>query len=122
MRKIIWGILGVIAVVTLLQIQVYRANPDFVRSTASIWALRDFEGGQLLSGEVAVNPAARDTTDVTLRLKETKDSSKEGIRTQEDIGYALHLKTRSHCLELEPGCLEITQKSIVKAISVKAAL
>jgi hypothetical protein len=100
----------------------YKANPDFVRSVSSVAALREFEGGDLVSNEVTMTSDSRQISDVSLRLKQSKSSSEYGLLAKEEIRYALQLKTASHCLELQPGCLEVKEKKVLKTISVKGMM
>ena len=100
----------------------YKANPDFVRSASSVAALQEFKGGDLVSDEVTMTSDSRELSTVSLRLKQSKSSSDYGLLAMEEISYALQLKTASHCLELQPGCLEVKQKKVLKTISVRGMM
>jgi len=123
MRYFPGTILGCGAIIALgMNIPVfYKADPNLVLSAASVSELKAFEGAKLLENRVAISPKAGDTAFVTLHLTEAQFSA-EGLLTKTEIGYNLHLTTRSLCYELEPGCLEIRDKSVLKAVSVSVAL
>jgi hypothetical protein len=112
---------GVIIALSMNMPVFYRADPNLVLSAASVSELRALQGAKLLENRVAISPNAGDTAFVTLYLTEAQFSA-EGPLTKTEIGYNLHLTTRSRCYELEPGCLEIRNKSVLKAVSVGVAL
>ncbi|MBJ7532825.1 hypothetical protein JDN40_01670 [Rhodomicrobium vannielii ATCC 17100] len=112
---------GVIIALGLNMPVFYKADPNLVLSAASVSELKAFQGAQLLENRVTISPKAGDTAFVTLQLTEAQFSA-EGMRTKTEIGYNLHLTTKSRCYELEPGCLEIRDKSVLKAVSVGVTL
>ena len=124
MTQYISLIVAVVAIfVTSLQLPVfYKANPDFVRSASSIAALQEFKGGDLVSDEVTTTSDLSEISNVSLHLKQSKSSSDYGLLAKEEISYALQLKTASHCLEIQPGCLEVKQKKVLKTISVRGMM
>jgi|GEM_PF-4114600 len=100
----------------------YKANPNLVLSAASVSELHAFEGAKILENKVSVNPRAANISFVTLQLRQAQASFEDGLLANTEIGYNLHLTTKSRCFELEPGCLEITEKKVLKAVSVGVAL
>jgi hypothetical protein len=109
--------------VASLQLPVfYRANPDYVKSMATVAALQEFRRGDLISNEAARIPASRDQVAVTITMKEMKDTAADGLLAKQEINYALRLKTSSHCLELQPGCLQVKEKRIFQTVSLKTPI
>ena len=100
----------------------YNANPEWVKSMASIAVLREFRNCDLVSTEAAPIPASRDQMAVIIRMKESKDTAAEGLLAKEVINYALRLKTLSQCIELEPGCLKIREKKVLQTVSTKTSI
>ncbi len=100
----------------------YKANPDYVKSMATVAALQEFKDGGLISNEAAPIAASRDQVAVSIRMRESKETAADGLLAKQEINYALRLKTSSLCLELEPGCLQVREKHILKTVSVKTAI
>ena len=100
----------------------YTANPDYVKRMASVAALQEFQDGDLISNEATRMPSSRDQVAVTIRVKESKKTAVEGLLAKEEINYALQLKTSSQCIELEPGCLQVREKQVLKTVSVKTPI
>ena len=100
----------------------YTANPDYVKSMATVAALQEFKDGGLISHEAARIPETRDQVAVSIRMKESKETAADGMLAKQEIKYALRLKTSSLCLELEPGCLQVREKQLLKTVSVKTPI
>ena len=124
MTQYISLVFAVVAIfVTSLHLPVfYKANPDLVGSVSSFAALQEFEGGDLVSHEVTMTPGSSQNSNVSLSLKQLKSSSEYGLLAKEEIRYALKLETASYCYELQPGCLKVKQKNVLKTISVKGMM
>jgi hypothetical protein len=109
--------------VASLQLPVfYKANPDYVNSMATVAALQEFRDGNLVSNEATRMPASRDQVAVTIHMKGSKVTAPDGLLAKEETNYALRLETSSACIELEPGCLRIREKRVLKTVSVKTPI
>ena len=100
----------------------YKANPDYVKSMTTVAALKEFKDGDLISNEAARIPASRDQVAVNIRMKELKETAAEGLLAKQEINYALRLTTSSQCMELEPGCLQVREREVLKTVSVKTPI
>ena len=97
----------------------YKANPDYVKSMTTVAALKEFKDGDLISNEAAGIPASRDQVAVNIRMKELKETVADGLLAKQEVNYALRLTTSSQCMELEPGCLQVKERDVLKTVSVK---
>ena len=100
----------------------YKANPDYVRSMTTVAALKEFKDGDLISNEAARIPASRDQIAVNIHMKELKETAADGLLAKQEINYALRLTTSSQCMELEPGCLQVKEREVLKTVSVKTPI
>lgn len=123
--KLTFSLIVIVAAIFVASRQLpvfYTANPDYVKRMASVAALREFKDGDLVSNEATRVPSARDRVAVTIRLKESKKTAVDGLLAREEIDYALRLTTSSQCIELEPGCVQVKEKQILKTVSVKSPI
>ena len=100
----------------------YKANPDYVKSMTAVAALKEFKDGDLISNDAARIPASRDQVAVNIHMKESKETAADGLLAKQEINYALRLTTSSQCMELEPGCLQVKQREVLKTVSVKTPI
>jgi hypothetical protein len=109
--------------VASLQLPVfYKANPDYVKSVATVAALQEFGEGNLVSNEAARIPESRDQVAVSIHVKESKETAADGLLAKKEINYALRLRTTSQCMELEAGCLQVREKRLFKTVSLKTQI
>ena len=100
---------------------VYKANLDYVRAVSMLAVLPDLKAAGI--GKISVERGkARDISTITGQAKASRTNLASSLLTQEDTRYSFKLVTKSYCLELEPGCLEIQQRNILKAVSVKVLM
>ena len=119
------SLIGIVATIFAASLHLpvfYKANPDYVKSMATVAALQEFRGGDLVSNEVERIPASSDQVAVTIHMKELKETAADGLLAKEEINYALRLETSSFCIELEPGCLQVRERRISKTVSVKTPI
>ncbi len=96
----------------------YKANPAFIQSIASLRVLQELPGASLSS--IAVAQSNRpDISFVTVAAVSSKRSTSGSFLTEENTTLSYRSRTKSRCLELEPGCLEMQHETISQAISVK---
>lgn len=100
----------------------YRANPDYVRSASTVAIMGQFVDVRLINGIKVERGAAPDISKVTWQASTSKIDAASGVLTQEETSYSFTLLTKSRCFELEPGCLEIQQKKILKVVSVQPVM
>ncbi len=55
-------------------------------------------------------------------MKELKETAADGLLAKQEINYALRLTTSSQCMELEPGCLQVKEREVLKTVSVKTPI
>lgn len=96
----------------------YKANPAFIQSIASLRVLRELPGASLRSVAVARSDQP-DISFVTVAAASSKRSTSGRFLTEENTTLSYRSKTKSRCLELKPGCLEMQHESISEAVSVR---
>lgn len=96
----------------------YKANLDYARTVSMLAVLPDLKAARIDKIMVA-RGETRDISTITGQAKASRTDTASSLLTEEDTRYSFKLVTKSYCFELQPGCLEIQQKNILKAVSVK---
>ena len=110
------GVVGIVAAMAALP--AHRANLDFVRSAVTMEMIKRL-GEPNAVPTVTVKTTARPDVSLVFGRAVKRNTSTEGLRTEMMTSYTLNGRTKSYCLELEPGCLEIDQGPLLKSIAVK---
>ena len=103
-------------------VPVHKANLTYVRGATAMAFMHEL-GTLHAPLTIAAQPADRpDLMLVSAGAVEISSSELAGLRTDRETTYKFSGRTRSYCFELEPGCLEIEQKQVSKAVSVKVPM
>ncbi len=116
------ALLMALAALGLYLAPAYRANPNYVRSASTLAVLHELTGAGFVDEIRVETGGAPDLSTVTGQAAASKSSAASGLLTQEVTSYSFKLLTKSRCFELQSGCLEIQQKHVLKAVSVKVLL
>ena len=101
-------------------VPVHKANLMYVRSATAMAFMHETLHAPLT---ITAQPADRpDLSLVSAGAVEISSSELAGRRTDRETTYKFSGRTRSYCFELEPGCFEIEQKQVSKAVSVKVPM
>jgi hypothetical protein len=99
-----------------------QGNLTYVRSATAMAIMHEL-GTPKAALTISAQPAGRpDLTLVLAGAVELSLSDLAGLRTDQETTYKFSGRTRSYCFELEPGCLEIEQKRLSKAVSIRVLM
>ncbi len=125
MGKIYWIYIGLCCsglFVTGMALPTRKANLNYVRGATAMKVMRELnEPGLIL--RIKAEPA--DEPGISLvsgRAVELSPSETDGLRTETKTTYTFNGQTKSYCMELEPGCLEIDHGPLSKSVSVKVPM
>ena len=112
--------LGVLCMVAALPVR--QPNLGYVRGATAIKLMQILnDPGITLRVEVA--PAAKQGESlVSGRAEELFESEDQGLPIATRTTYTFNGLAKSYCMEIEPGCLEISHGSLSKFISVEVPM
>jgi hypothetical protein len=122
MKKIRWIVMGLCCsgiLVAGAALPARKANLDYVAS-ATAWKVMHELSEPGVVFRVKAEPAA--TASISLisgRAVELSRSETSGLRTETKTIYTFNGRTKSYCMEIEPGCLEIDHGPFSKSVSVR---
>jgi hypothetical protein len=111
---------GILAVVAALPVR--QPNLDYVRSATAFKLMQELNDPRIAFRVKAAPAAARDESLVSGRGEERVESEIQGLRIATRTTYTFSGITKSHCMEIEPGCLEIDHGPFSKLISVEVPM
>jgi hypothetical protein len=125
MGKIRWTIIGLCCsgiLVACMALPTRKANLDYVRSATAMRIMHELnEPGIVLPimAEPAGKPGISLVSGHTVKLS---PSETDGRRTETKTTYTFNGQTKSYCMEIEAGCLEIDHGTLSKSVSVKVLM
>jgi hypothetical protein len=112
-----FGVLGMVAALPARQ-----PNLLYVSSATALKLMQELNDPRIAFRVKAAPAAARDESLVSGRGEERFESEFEGLRIATRTIYSFSGITKSHCMEIEPGCLEISHGPFSKLISVEVPM
>jgi hypothetical protein len=99
-----------------------KANLSYVRSATALKVMQELnEPGVVL--RIEAEPAGKaGVSHVFGHAVEFRRSEDSGLRTETKTTFTFNGQTKSYCMEIEPGCLEIRHGPFFKSVSVSTPM
>jgi hypothetical protein len=125
MTKIYWIMIGLCCSGILgagMALPTHKANLDYVRGATAMKVMHELnDPGVVL--HIKAEPAGKPGISlVSGRAVEFSPSETNGLRTETKTVYTFNGQTKSYCIEIEPGCLEIRHGPFSKSVSVRVPM
>lgn len=111
---------GVLVMVAALP--VHKPNLDYVRSATALKLMQILNDPGITLRVEAAPAAKRRESLVSGRAEELFESQIQGLRIATRTTYTFNGLTKSYCMEIQPGCLEIDHGPLSKSISVEVPM
>ena len=111
------GVLGAVAA-----LPVRNPNLGYVRSATAFKLMQELNDPGIAFRVKAAPAARRGESLVSGRGEELFESENQGLRIATRTTYTFSGLTKSYCMEIEPGCLEIDHGPFSKLISVEVPM
>jgi hypothetical protein len=124
MSKIRWLIIGISGCIAAggATLPAHRANLDYVRSATALKVMKD-AGEPGIVFQIKAEPAdERSISRVSGRAVRFSQSESDGLLTRIRKVFTFDGKTKSYCMEIEPGCLVIDRGPLSELVSVAVAM
>jgi hypothetical protein len=123
MSKTQWIAIGIICslAATAASLPAHKANLDYVRSATALKVMKD-AGEPGIVFQIKAEPADdRSVSRVSGRAVRLSHSE-SGPLTRTKTVFTFDGKTKSYCMEIEPGCLVIDRGPLSESISIAIAM
>jgi hypothetical protein len=124
MSKIGWMAMGIGCgmAVTAAALPAHKANLDYVRSATALRVMQEV-GEPDVVFRISAEPAdSRSVSLISGSATQLSRSDAGGLLTQKRTVFTFDGKTKSYCMEIEPGCLAIDHGPFSKSVSVAVAM